>query len=566
MLLLLAAFFAGMITVLAPCVLPLLPIIIGGSVSGNVHDKRRPFIIAASLAISLMAFTVLLKATTLLIKVDPAAITFVSGGIIVAIGIVFLLPELYEKFILAFNLQAKSQQLLGKSGGKGAIIGAIITGAALGPVFSSCSPVYGYILATVLPVDFNLAMIYMTAYVLGLSGMLLLIGFLGQKFVRKLKFASNPKGWFQRIVAILFILVGILVMTGYDKKLQTYVSDHTPFDFDGLSSQLIPSKSAEVNGDTLNVKVPYVAPEFVGLQSWINSDPLTMKSLKGKVGLVDFWTYSCINCIRTQPYLKEWYKTYKDSGFEIIGVHAPEFSFERVPENVKKAVKEAGLTYPIALDNDLATWNAYNNLYWPASYLIDKDGNVRRTHFGEGEYKETEEGIRALIAEKGGKVPEKMAVGGDVVVPITRSQTPETYLGVSRASNFEGTPRLKAGTSTFSPSDISRVNDWTLGGSWQVDNESITARGDSILRFRVAAKNVYFVTGSEADSTKMTVTLNGKQISDTGFAGEDVQDSMITIKDARLYKVIKFDSFTSDATLELHVPDGVKLNAFTFGS
>lgn len=221
MFLLLGAFFAGIITVLAPCVLPLLPIIIGGSITGDVQDKRRPFIIAASLAISLIVFTLLLKATTLLIDIPPQAITYVSGGIIVGIGILLLFPTLYERMILFFNLQAKSQELLGKSGGKGAVIGAIITGAALGPVFSSCSPVYAYILATVLPVNFGVAMAYMVAYVLGLSLMLLLIGFVGQKFVRRLKFASNPHGWFNRAVAVIFIVVGLLVVTGYDKKLQT---------------------------------------------------------------------------------------------------------------------------------------------------------------------------------------------------------------------------------------------------------------------------------------------------------------------------------------------------------
>ncbi|MEO5950552.1 MAG: redoxin domain-containing protein [Candidatus Saccharimonadales bacterium] len=565
MFLLLGAFFAGIITVLAPCVLPLLPIIIGGSISGDVHDKRRPIIIAASLAISLIVFTVLLKATTLLINIPPQLITYISGGIIVGIGIVFLFPVLYEKLILAFNLQSKSQQLLGKSSGKGAVIGAIITGAALGPVFSSCSPVYAYILATVLPVNFGVAMIYMVSYVLGLSLMLLLIGFIGQKFVRKLKFASNPRGLFSRIVAIIFIVVGLLVITGYDKQLQTYVSEHTPFNFDKLSAQLIPSSNRQDAAGVLNVK-PYKAPEFVGLQNWINSNPRTLASMKGKVVLIDFWTYSCINCIRTQPYLRDWYSNYKDSGFEIIGVHAPEFSFEKNPANVQDAAKKANLTYPIALDNDFSTWNAYQNQYWPGSYLIDKEGNVRRYHGGEGEYKETEEAIRTLLAEDGGTVPDKTTSALSAQVPVTDAQTPETYLGTKRASNFTGSPRLVQGTNTFTPASLDRINEWTLGGQWQVAPEGITAVKDSTLTFRFAAKEMYVVTANKVANASMQVILNGKPISQTKFAGDDVKDSSVTINEAQLYRLVKLNSFGKDNAVELKVPAGVQLNVFTFGS
>ncbi len=565
MLLLLGAFFAGIITVLAPCILPLLPIIIGGSISGNVHDKRRPFIIAASLAVSLILFTLLLKATTLLIAIPPEAITYASGGIIVGIGILLLFPSLYERTILFFNLQAKSQQLLNKGSNKGAIIGAIITGAALGPVFSSCSPVYAYILATVLPVNFGVAIAYMIAYVLGLSLMLLVIGFVGQRFVRKLKFASNPHGWFNRAIAIIFIIVGLLVVTGYDKKLQTYVSENTPFNFDALSAKLIPAGDRQAAEGVLNVK-PYQAPEFKGLESWINSDSRTLESLKGKVVLVDFWTYSCINCIRTQPYLKEWYSTYKDSGFEIIGVHAPEFSFERTAKNVEEAAKKADLRYPIALDNDFSTWNAYQNQYWPASYLIDKDGFVRRAHFGEGEYKQTEQAIRQLLGENGGSVPDKTTAAYSGKVSARSQETPETYLGTKRASNFVGSPSLSRGEKSFTPASLERVNDWTLGGTWEVGSEGITAKADSTLTFRIAAKEVYFVTGNKNDAAKIQVLLNEKPINETGNAGNDVKNSIITVNEAQLYKAVKFKEFSSDATLELKVPAGVQLNVFTFGS
>jgi cytochrome c biogenesis protein CcdA/thiol-disulfide isomerase/thioredoxin len=564
MFLLIGSFIAGMITVLAPCVLPLLPIIIGGSISGKVQDKKRPLIIAASLAVSLILFTVLLKATTLFINIPPETFTIISGVILIVLGIALFFPNIYDAVIIKLNLQAKSQQLLGKAGGKGSTVGAIITGAALGPVFSSCSPVYAYILATVLPANFGLAMLYIVAYVLGLSLMLLLIGYLGQRFLKRIKFLSNPKGWFMRAIALLFIIVGLLIMTGYDKKFQTYVSEKTPFDFDGLSAQLIPNATKTTEG-ILNVEKKK-APEFVGLKDWINSSPKKLSDYKGKVVLIDFWTYSCINCIRTQPYLKEWYSTYKDSGFEIIGVHAPEFAFERIPANVEKATKAAGLEYPIALDNDFATWNAYGNQFWPGSYLIDKDGNIRRYHGGEGEYTETEEAIRTLLAEKGGKVPGVMTNAINGKPPVRTDQTPETYLGTKRASNYRGTPGLLKGSASFTPAKLDRTNDWTLGGKWNIDSEGITAEGDSTITIQFAAKDLYLVTANDVSDKKLGVKLNGTPISSTGSAGDDVKDSMVSLSSAQLYKLVKYNSFKKGDMLELQVPTGVKLNVFTFGS
>lgn len=564
MFLLIGSFIAGMITVLAPCVLPLLPIIIGGSISGKVQDKKRPLIIAASLAVSLILFTVLLKATTLFINIPPETFTIISGVILIVLGIALFFPNIYDAVIIKFNLQAKSQQLLGKAGGKGSTVGAIITGAALGPVFSSCSPVYAYILATVLPANFSLAMLYIVAYVLGLSLMLLLIGYLGQRFLKRIKFLANPKGWFMRAIAILFVVVGLLIMTGYDKKFQTFVSEKTPFDFDGLSAQLIPNATKTTEG-ILNVE-KRKAPEFVGLNDWINSSPKQLSDYKGKVVLIDFWTYSCINCIRTQPYLKDWYSTYKDSGFEIIGVHAPEFAFERIPANVEKATKAAGLEYPIALDNDFATWNAYGNQFWPGTYLIDKDGNIRRYHGGEGEYKETEEAIRTLLAEKGGEVPSEMTDAVNGKPPVRADQTPETYLGTKRASNYRGTPGLAQGSNTFTPAKLNRTNDWTLGGKWKVDAEGITAQGNSTITIQFAAKDLYLVTANDVDNKQLSLKLNGTPISSTEAPGDSVKDSKVSLSSAQLYKLVKYDSFTKGDTLEVQVPTGVKLNVFTFGS
>jgi len=568
MFLLFGAFVAGMLTVLAPCVLPLLPIIIGGSVSGNVRDRKRPIIIAISLAVSLIFFTLLLKATTLFINVPPQIITYISGGIIVALGLFVLFPTAYAKLLIWTGLEQRSQKLLGKSfQNKQSYIGPIITGAALGPVFSSCSPVYAYILATVLPVNFGQALAYIIAYVAGLTIVLLAVGYYGQQFVGRIKFAADPKGLFQRVLAIIFIIVGVLVFSGYDKQFQTWVSQHTPFNFDALSSNFLPDSKNKVDSSKLfNVATPYPAPELVGTTDWINSDPLTIAKLKGKVVMLDFWTYSCINCIRNNPYIEKWYQAYKDDGFVVVAVHAPEFAFEKNPVNVRKAVKEQKLSYPVTLDNDFSTWNAYDNRSWPASYLIDASGQVRRIHEGEGAYAESEQAIRQLLQDNGAKLDSKMAVDIQAAVPISAGQTPETYIGYRRASNYAGQPALaKAPLQTFGyPAEL-KVNQWALSGSWEGAPDKATARGNSKLQFKFAAKELYVVLGS-ASKVTAKVTIDGQPATASNGAGPDVKDGVVTIDGNRLYRLVSFPSFKSGSQLELSLPDGVEVNAFTFGS
>lgn len=565
MLFILLSFIAGFLTVLAPCVLPLLPVIIGGSLTGDNKDRKRPLIIIGALAVSLIVFTLLLKATTLLIDIPPRTITIASGILIVILGVLLLLPGVYAKLLLKTGIEHRSQALLGKGfANKKQYVGPALIGVALGPVFSSCSPVYGYILATVLPVNFGEAILYMVAYIIGLSSVLLLIGYYGQRFVSKLKFASNPKGVFQRVIAVLFIIVGLLVATGYDKRAQTWVSEHTPFKFDALSAKFIPSDQKIDNSKGYFNVEPYQAPEFSGLQNWINSQPLNLSDQKGKVVLVDFWTYSCINCIRNNPYIEKWYEAYKDQGFIVVGVHAPEFAFERNADNVRKAVKDQGLTYPIALDNEFSTWAAFENNYWPAGYLIDAEGNIRRVHYGEGEYEQSEMAIRALLEEKGAQLNDQMTVTNSSV-PSSSKETPETYLGSKRASNFIGSSALaKAPTQTFVVQDGLKKNQWSLGGTWEVQSEKIIARGNSVLRFNVAAKEVYLVTGASSP-TAANVMLNGQPIK-ASQSGSDVTNAKLIINENRLYKITKFNAFEESNILELSVPNGVELNVFTFGS
>jgi cytochrome c biogenesis protein CcdA/thiol-disulfide isomerase/thioredoxin len=564
--LLFGAFIAGILTVLAPCVLPLLPIIIGGSVSGDTKDRRRPVIIAVSLAISLILFTLLLKATTLLINVPPQAITYFSGGIIVALGIATLFPQLYTTIMARIGLEHRAQKLLGTGNkNRSQVVGPIIIGAALGPVFSSCSPVYGYILATVLPAHFARAFAYIVSYVVGLALVLLAVGYYGQRFSAKLSWASKPDGIFQRSLAGIFIVVGILIITGTGTKIQTFAANHSFLNFDSVSAKLLPKSDKTLDDSKLYNVSPYNAPELVGLQNWINSQPQTLAKLKGKVVLIDFWTYSCINCIRTLPYVEGWYQQYQKDGLVVLGISAPEFAFEKVPANVAKAVKDDKLTYPIALDNDLQTWGAFHNQYWPAEYLINRDGKVVRQHFGEGEYDQTEKAIRGLLKEgtsaKNTQLSSKLVASSSAPDPVANGQTPETYLGGERANAYEGTPALTASVQTYHFSDNLDNNAWSLSGKWQVDGDQITAKGGSKIRLNFAAKNIYLVGGS-ARAADIGVSIDGKPITSPGV---DVVGNKLHVNGDRLYTVVSFSSFTS-GILEFSVPNDVHLNTFTFGN
>ncbi len=579
--LLITSFVAGILTVLAPCVLPLLPIIIGSSVASNA--KWKPFVITASLAFSLTLFTLLLKASTLLIDIPPEFWKYVSGGIIIFFGIITIFPNLWSDFSTKLGLSNKSDALLEKSTEKGGLWGAILIGMSLGPVFASCSPTYSLILATVLPVNFLEGVVYIIVYALGLASVLLLISFLGRSLINKLKVVANPNSVFKKVLGILFLIVGISIMTGFDKKVETAILDSGYFDITKVEQNILEKNmpkdmkldmtTAPIIGQSnfdkinkpltmndkmtipeLNVESPITAPEIKGINQWINSNGETIANLKGKVVLVDFWTYSCINCQRTLPYVTKWYDTYKDKGFVVLGIHAPEFSFEKITKNVENAVVENKINYPVGLDNDFATWGNYNNRFWPASYLIDKEGKIRRTHFGEGQYLETEKAIQFLLGEKSTPtvadkvvLNEQGAKGMSQFCTVTGCTkiTPETYLGTSRATTNSN---LSVQTLTLNP-DL-KSNNWSIEGDWKVDEEKIMTTNGGKLNFKVNAQKVFLVAGGNA---KVKVLLNGKEV------------NSLAITENKLYTVLNNPEFIVDGVLEIQFEGNVEANAFTFG-
>jgi cytochrome c biogenesis protein CcdA/thiol-disulfide isomerase/thioredoxin len=437
MLLLVISFIAGMLTILAPCVLPVLPVIIGGSIGSKRKEKLRPYIIGASLSLSIIFFTLLLKVSTILINLSPSVLNWISGGLLIALGIASVLPELWEQLIIRLNWQASSQRFLGKGEhNKDKYLGPILIGVALGPVFASCSPTYAFILASILPSSFTAGLIYLITYTLGLAIALLAVSLAGRKFISKLTWAVDTHSLFRRILGVAFILIGVAIISGFEVKAETWVANHLPFDETKIERVLL---SKQHKQDRQGIP----APELQGLTNWINSPPKTLKQLKGHVVLVDFWTYSCINCIRSIPYVEKWYQTYQDKGFIVLGINTPEFAFEHNPANVEAAVKRDGITYPVALDNNYDTWNAFNNDSWPADYLIDQNGRIVYTSLGEGDYGKTEKAIQKLLGiNKALQTPISN-------VPVSQNQTPETYFGTNRANSYVGNTDLINGVSSF---------------------------------------------------------------------------------------------------------------------
>lgn len=311
----------------------------------------------------------------------------------------------------------------------------------------------------------------------------------------------------------------------------------------------------------LEPTLPRKAPEIKGITHWINTKPLALAGLKGKVVLIDFWTYSCINCIRTQPYLNAWYQAYHDKGLEIIGVHTPEFEFEKNTPNVERAVQDEKIAYPVAMDNDYATWNAFDNHYWPAKYLIDQNGQIVYTHFGEGDYDEIERRIRELL-QAGGDMAQ---VAGDQL-RAQAGQTPETYLGYERGRNFINRSEFRPDVAA--DYTLAEVDDgsWSLGGRWVVGpHDSLTRADGCVLRMGFSAKEVYLVMDGP-EGAAATLQVNSKAVTPTINGGADVgAGGRVHFDGARLYRLIKLPVFTENATLDVTLPGGVTVNAFTFG-
>lgn len=592
MFLLFISFVAGVLTVLAPCVLPVLPIIVGGAAQD--HRRRNPYIITASLAVAVVLFTLLLKFSTLFINIPPQVWSYASGTIIIFFGLITIFPNFWNKLNFKFGLSAGSDKILNSSARRSGRLGDVLIGLSLGPVFSSCSPTYFLILATVLPQSFGEGIADLIAYALGLSLVLLLVSLLGRKFIAHAKVAADPSGIFKRALGILFLLVGIFIFTGSDKKLQLFFADHgwsgvsrieqillkklnmpevQELTFDGKTPKNL-QPLTPVNGGKVIKNLPRYR-EITNPSGFINTDEIKIADLVGKkIIMIDFMTYSCINCIRTFPYLNAWYDKYRDQGLEIVGIHTPEFAFEKNIDNVRKALSGYGIKFPVALDNDYGTWNAYGNNYWPRKYIIDIDGYIAFDHIGEGGYQETEAKIQELLAEKMAREDQALSIlpTGEVrVEAIVRGEvgSPEIYFGAARNERLSNGQPYRRGEQKFVAPSVFNLNELNLVGTWNLSDESArsTVPGSQIL-FRYRAQNVYFVASSEK-LNKIEVLRDGLPLSKE-IAGSDIVfsngRSYLLINEDRLYNIIKDSIGSGEHTLQFIIENpGLEAFTFTFG-
>ena len=585
-LLILFALIAGAATAITPCVLPVLPALLSASATGG---RRRPLGIILGLTITHTITIVALATVIDGVGLADGVTRTLAIFVLLAFGITLLVPR------LAARLEAPLSRLARfgpRSRGDGFGSGMLV-GGALGFVYAPCA---GPILAAVVSVSASQGasgeiVAIALAYGAGSAFVLLLMALGGRRIAERVRGAGRGPT-LTRAMGVVMVLTAVVMAAELDIRFQTALASDFPAllvnptraieDSNAVESRLTElrgasrfdsreeaSQTAGAGPHGAKAALAYpdlgLAPDFTDNDKWFNTPggkALSLAGLRGKVVLVDFWTYTCINCIRTFPRLRAYHERYEKSGLQIVGVHTPEFAFERKASNVEEAIDQNGLEYPVAQDNAYGTWNAWGNQYWPAKYLIDAEGHVRYTHFGEGGDRETEEAIRALLAESGqaglGDFSEAEVPTAD---PNTR--TPETYLGSDRAKGFVGVTPAK-GTRRYPSARDLPADGFALGGTWRVDGESATTGGDATLDAKYTAKEVYLVMSSRGSRPRgVQVLLDGRPISED-VAGEDVTNGRVTVTGERLYRLTSSPR-AGEHELGLRFPPGVTGYAFTFG-
>ncbi len=539
------AFLEGLALIVSPCILPVLPLVLAASVDGG---RRRPYGIILGFVLAFAAIALLARQLVALLGIDLDTVKTGSLVLLGLFGLVLMSARLSAGFSALTRGTADLGNRIAGRGGEGFGSGLLI-GALIGLVWTPCAgPILAAVLVQVVRQQNNLGGVFVIfSFALGAGVPMLLIALAGRRLVSRLGFLTRHAEAVRRGFGVLILLSVAAIASGAGTRL---------FAIGGNG------ESAPARGLALEhaLAVPYPAPAFTGVTTWLNSPPLTMQQLKGKVVLIDFWTYSCINCVRTLPHLTEWYRKYHDKGLVIVGVHSPEFEFEKNVDNIRAALKRYGIHYPVAVDNDYGTWDAYHNRYWPAHYLIDRSGKVVYTHFGEGNYEVTENNIRYLLG---------LGAGGQSAAAATPAfsfdQTPETYLGYARAEHFAGGEQRHDATGDYRfPARLAR-NEWALQGQWRIGSQRITAEAKgAALRLHFHARKVFLVLGSrDGRPVHATLTLNGAPVGT--HAGKDAPGGAVRIDRDTLYELIDQGS-TKDGLLELRAEDpGLTAYAFTFG-
>ncbi|MBA2537913.1 MAG: redoxin domain-containing protein [Actinobacteria bacterium] len=544
-LLVLIAFIAGMVTGISPCILPVFPIIVAASATGG---RWRPYAVVGGLVVSFTVFTLAAAAALRALGLPTDLLRNVAIAVVLLLALSLLWPRFGH--LLERPFQALGRRRPGDVGG------GFMLGLSLGVLFTPCAgPIIAAIATLAASEQYTLGTVAVTlAYSFG-HGLVLLGLALAARRGFQLGALKRRAPYLRRALGGVIAGAAVFMILGLDLRLAARVPAYTRA-LQGLEESAAARSEIE---DLLGRRGHFAenkledygtAPEFTGIALWLNSQPLSLAALRGKVVLIDFWTYSCINCLRTLPYVKGWDAAYRADGLVVVGVHTPEFAFEHSPANVRRAVKASGIEYAVALDNDYATWDAWANQYWPAKYLIDGNGHVRYAHFGEGKYAETEEVIRTLLAERGLAAPVSARIDEDAPEGV---ETPETYLGHARVAGFVGSRILPDQEADYRlPSGLAQ-NTFGLGGRWTVEAERIFAGRDAQLRLAFHARKVFLVLGSAGRRGSVDVSVDGKHLRRVAVDGH------------RLYELADLRGEARDRLLDLRFSPGVEAYAFTFG-
>ncbi len=574
--LLLFAFLSGLVTIFAPCIWPLLPIILSASSSGG---HRKPLGITLGIVISFAVITLTISYIVKIIPFNPDALRYFAVIIIGILGLSLVVPALSK------ILEGSMSRLSGKLGlvsdpNKTGFWAGFLTGFALGIVWTPCA---GPILATIATlaatqaVNFNVVLVTIV-YVIGVGIPLFIFATAGSALFARSRFLSKYTGRIQQVFGVIMILTAVAIATGYDKTLQVQLLNTFPSygkfltnleNNEAVTKQLNSLKGNENSQSNNPIQIVGEsgdpAPEFTGITKWINTDnkQLTMNDLRGKVVLIDFWTYTCITCIRTLPYVTGWYEKYKDDGFVVVGVHAPEFEFEKNTDNVLDAIKRYKINYPVAQDNNFDTWKAYNNQYWPAKYLIDANGRIRYSHFGEGDYEKTEQAIQQLLRENGKKVDTSIDKADESV--YSNQMSPETYFGSDRMQYLVTQGRVDNGVQTFTIQKTLPNNRFSFGGQWNITDQYAETQAISALAYKFTAKKVFIVLkkGTSVNGT-IRVLVDGKVV-DQSIAGADVKNGIVSVEKDRLYELVNLQEIGTHLLELQFMKPGIQVYTFTFG-
>jgi len=539
------AFLAGVITAISPCVLPVLPILLAGSAASA--DRRRPYAIVAGLVVSFTTFT--LAGAALLSALGLPADVLRN----IAIVALFVLAASLLSERVAWLLERPFLFLTRRRVSKDA--SGFVVGLSVGLVFVPCAgPVLAAVTALAASGTVTFRIVLVTAaYAIGAAVPMLGVAVGGQRLGSGIAVVRSHASAMRKTAGVVVALAALAIALGQDQRFTTALPGYT----DALQGHVEGNSAARrqlarlnhSSGEALAASSRYPrAPEFAGITAWLNTpngEPVSLRALRGRVVLVDFWTYSCINCLRTLPHLEAWDRTYRNAGLTIVGVHSPEFAFEHVLGNVHAAAERLGVRYPVALDNDFVTWRAYRNAYWPAHFLVDRTGRIRDVRFGEGAYGETESEIRKLLGE-GGDMP-RTSVADQTPAETT---TPESYLGYERLDRFaNGIPLLdKVARYRFPPRlPFDRL---AYAGMWRVESSRIVAGRGARLRLHFQASKIFLVL---AGSGRVDVLVDGRRTRPVAVSGIP-----------RLYTIARFPRFTR-GLLELRFSPGLAGYAFTFG-